>query len=87
MTPCVIAAVWLNRRAPDSWRLPNGRLHAPDCASSRSWTHRAAHPMLLVRVWWPRYCSMPDCATVLGACEKSSGKSRFHRCAVTDAAR
>ncbi len=80
MTPCIIAAIGLNQRAPDSRRLPNDRLLAPDCASAGSGTHRVAHPKPLIRVViWSRFRSMPNSAILFRAWEASAGKSRFGR--------
>ena len=43
VTRRVIAAIGLIRRVPDSRRLPNDRLLAPDCVSARSQTYRVPH--------------------------------------------
>ncbi len=44
VTPCVIVAIGLNRRALDPSRLPDGRILVPDCALAQSRVHRGAHP-------------------------------------------
>ncbi len=77
MTPCIIAAVGLNRRAPGSRHLPNGCLLAPDCTLTWSRMHRVAHPKPPNRDKRPRFRPKLDCATVLGGWEESFGKSRI----------
>ncbi len=81
MTPYVINAVGLNRRAPGPRHLPNGRLLAPDCALTWSRTHRAAHPKSRTQVASSGLRSMPNCDTVSGAWEESTGKSQMKGCA------
>ncbi len=58
-------------------RLPNDRLHAPDCALEGLRTHRVAHPTSLVRAAWSRFRSVPNRAIIFGAWEESSGKSQL----------
>ncbi len=78
MTPYVIAAVGLNRRASGSRHLPNGRLLAPDdCTLTWSRMHRVAHRKPPSRNKRPRLLSMLDCSTFFGGWEESSGKSRL----------
>ncbi len=77
MTPCVIAAIGLNRRVPGSRHLPNERLQIPDCTLAGSPTHRA--PYLKAPIWvvGSRFRSIRNSATVFGAWEKPSGKCRL----------
>ena len=77
MTPYVINAVGLNRRALGPPHLPNGRLLAPDRTLTWSRTHRVAHPKPPSRNKRPRLLSMLDIATVFAGWEGSSGKSRL----------
>ncbi len=79
MTPCVIAAAGLNRRVPGSRHLPNERLQIPDCTLAGSPTHRA--PYLKSPIWivGSRFRSIRNRATVFGAWEKPTGKSRLGR--------
>ncbi len=76
MTPRVIAAIGLNRRPLDSRQLPSDRPLTRECALAGSRKHRVPHPRWPIRVGWSRFRSMLDCATVFGAWEDSSGKSR-----------
>ncbi len=82
MTPCVIAAAGANRRVPGSRHLPNARLQIPDCTLAGSPTHRA--PYLKAPIWIVgsrfgsiRIRSIRNCATVFGAWEEPSWKSRL----------
>ncbi len=79
MTPCVIAAVGLNRRVLGSRHLPNARLQIPDCTLAGSPTHRA--PYLKAPIWivGSRFRSIRNSATVFGAWEEPSGKSQLKR--------
>ncbi len=76
MTPRVIAA-GLNRRGPGAPRLPNGRPRAPECTLTWARMRRVAQPKPPNRDEWPAFRSMLDCATVFGAWDGSSGKSRL----------
>ena len=77
MTPRVVAAVGLNWRALDYLHLPDGRLLAPDCALAGSRARRLAQRRPSICSTWSRFRSMPNYATVFGAWEESSGKSRL----------
>jgi hypothetical protein len=77
MTPCVIAAAGLNRRVPGSRHLPNERLQIPDCTLAGSPTHRASYLKSPIWIVGSRFRSIRSCATVFGAWEEPSGKSRL----------
>ncbi len=70
MTPHVIDGAGLNRRAPGSRHLPNGRLLAPDGALTCSRMHRAAQSKSRAQVGSPSLRSKPQWDTVFGAWEE-----------------
>jgi hypothetical protein len=76
MTPRIIAAAGLNRRALGFRHLPNERLQIPDCTLAGSPTHRAPYLKSPIRIVGSRFGSIRNCATVFGAWEEPSGKSR-----------
>ncbi len=76
MTRRVIAAKGLNRRAPDSRRLPNEGFLAREYVWARYRTHRALHPKTPNRIGALRFRSKYGCATVFGGWEESFGKFR-----------
>ena len=67
MTPCIIAAIGWNRRAPDSRRLPNDRFLAPNAPGTRARIRRVAHLKTPNRVVGSRFRSKQMRATVFGS--------------------
>ena len=58
MTPHVTEAVRLNRRAPGSCPLPDGRLLAPDRVLAGSWTRRSTHRAPSIGATRPRAATL-----------------------------
>ena len=79
ITPCVIAAAGLNRRVPGSRHLPNELHQIPDCTLAGSPTHRAPYLKSSIWVVGSHFRSIRNFATVFGAWEEPSGKSRMRR--------
>ena len=78
MTPRVIAAIRLNRRAPESRRLPSDDNLASACAFAGSEWHRVPDRRSPIRVEWSTFRSIRDRVTVFAAWAESTGKSRIN---------
>ncbi len=77
MTPRVIAAIGLKRRAPKSRRLPSDDHLPSECAFAGSEWHRVPHRRSPIRVECSTFRSIRDRATVSGAWAESTEKSRI----------